>query len=411
MNDQTTGKTKTMYKTIRDFDLANKRVLLRADLNVPAKNGAVTDETRISRLKPTIDYLRQTKAKILILSHFGRPEGAKNPKYSLSFLIDTLARDWGCKVQFAGDCIGAEAESAAAKLQPGDVLLLENVRFYPGEEKNDPAFAKSLAKLGDIYVNDAFSAAHRAHASTEGLAHLLPTAAGLLMEEELKALDRALGNPEKPIMAVAGGSKISTKLMILNNLVQKVDYLVLGGAMANTFLFAQGHDTQQSMCEKDMAEEARKIMKKAADSGCEIIVPIDVVTASEVAPDVQTQILPARAIPAGQMALDAGPETLDYIGTKLQSCKTVVWNGPLGVFEVPPFDLGTNALAHMVAKATKAGSCVSIAGGGDTAAALENAGAVDDFSYISTAGGAFLEWLEGKTLPGVAALNAYDKAA
>lgn len=399
------------FRTIRDFDLKNKKVLLRADLNVPAKRAKVTDMTRIDRLKPTIDYLRKAGAKVLILSHFGRPDGEINPQMSLAFLVPALQERWGVSIRFAQNCVGEKARILADSLQAGDVALLENVRFHKGEESNDPAFTKQLAELGDIYVNDAFSAAHRAHASTEGLAHLLPSAAGLLMEEELNALDRALGNPQKPVAAITGGSKISTKLNVLDHLIDKVQFLVLGGAMANTFIYAKGGQTGESMCEKEMADAARKIMDHAQKKGCEIILPVDAVTVTDIAPGAEYKIFPADNIPPGRMAIDAGPETVKNIADKIKSCKTVVWNGPLGIFEIPPFDQGTNTLARIVADKTKSGQYVSIAGGGDTVAALENAGTAHDFSYISTAGGAFLEWLEGRTLPGVAALGLPARAA
>lgn len=393
------------FKTIRDIDLQNKRVLLRADLNVPMKSGKVTDTARIDRLKPTIDYLRKAGAKVLILSHFGRPEGERNPQMSLAFLVPALQEAWGTPIKFAQDCIGPKAEGLSSTLKGGEVGLLENVRFHKGEEENSTAFAKDLAKLGDIYVNDAFSVSHRAHATTEGLAHLLPSAAGLLMEEELNALDRALENPKRPVAAIAGGSKISTKLKVLKNLVEKVDYLILGGGMANTFLHAHGFDMGQSLCEKEMAIEARGIMDHAKAKGCKIILPIDLVTVTEIHPDAERQIVLSDAVPAGRMAIDAGPKTIEYILEQTKDCKTLVWNGPMGVFEIKPFDEGTNTLAHAIAARTKSGQLSSIAGGGDTAAALENANVANDLTYISTAGGAFLEWLEGCHLPGVAALR------
>ncbi|MCE7886304.1 MAG: phosphoglycerate kinase [Alphaproteobacteria bacterium PRO2] len=392
------------FKTIRDIDLNNKRVLMRADLNVPAQHGKVTDTARIDRLKPTIDHLRKAGARTLILSHFGRPDGERNPQMSLAFLLPALEASWGTKVKFAQDCIGDKAEALTASLQPGEIAILENVRFHKGEEANDPAFCKELAKNGDIYVNDAFSVSHRAHASTEGLAHLLPAAAGFLMEEELNALDRALERPRKPVAAIAGGSKISTKLKVLKNLVEKVDFLILGGGMANTFLHAQGADIGMSLCEKDMAAEARKIMDHAASKGCKILLPIDSVTVTSIHPGAEYEIDDSRKIPADRMAIDVGPKTIQYILDETKNCKTLVWNGPMGVFEIKPFDAGTNAIAVETAKRTKNG-LISVAGGGDTVAALENAGAADDFTYISTAGGAFLEWLEGRTLPGVAALD------
>ena len=393
------------FQTLRDMELRGKNVLLRADLNVPARRGKVMDTTRIDRIKPTIDYLRKAGARIMILSHFGRPEGEQNPEMSLAFLMPTLEKCWDTKVRFAQSCIGEKAEEAAAKLKDDEILLLENVRFHKGEKANDPDFVKALAAIGDIYVNDAFSAAHRAHASTEGLAHVLPCAAGILMERELTALDTALGKPEKPVAAITGGSKISSKLNVLNNLIEKVDYLILGGGMANTFLHAQGAEMGASLCEKEMAEEARAILKKADTLQCKIILPKDCVAVEELQVGADFEIVPSSSIPPKKMAIDVGPESIKEISSILETCKTLVWNGPLGVFEIKPFDNGTNALARKAADLTQSGALKSIAGGGDTVSALENAECVDEFSYISTAGGAFLEWLEGKTLPGVAALT------
>jgi phosphoglycerate kinase len=395
------------FQSIKDMDLKGKRVLLRADLNVPARRGKVMDTTRIDRLKPTIDALRAVGARTLVLSHFGRPEGAQNPEMSLAFLIPALEKSWDCNIRFAPNCVGEKAEMLAGNLKDGEVALLENVRFHKGEEANDIAFVKELAKLGDVFINDAFSAAHRAHASTEGLAHVLPSCAGLLMEAELNALDAALGKPKKPVAAITGGSKISTKLKVLNNLVEKVDYLILGGGMANTFLFANGADVGSSLCEKDMAEQAREIQKNAEKHGCKIVLPKDSVCVEEIGVDAPFVIVSSHAIPSGKMAIDVGPESLKEIENILQSCKTLVWNGPMGVFEIKPFDKGTNALANAAAKLTREKKLVSIAGGGDTVAALENAEVCDDFTYVSTAGGAFLEWLEGHTLPGVAVLEQY----
>lgn len=392
------------FPTIRDIELSGKTVLVRADLNVPKHNTQITDHTRIDRLKPTIDFLRAKNAKIVVISHFGRPDGEHNPQMSLAFLAAVLEKRWNAPVSFAPDCIGALTKGIIERANPGDVVLLENVRFYKEEEQNDQDFAKKLADLGDIYVNDAFSAAHRAHASTEGIAAYLPAVAGLLMEEELNALSAALVAPQKPVMAFTGGSKISTKLKVLDNLIPKVDFLVLGGAMANTFLFAQGKPVGTSMCESNMAEEARKILNLARKSGCEIILPRDVVVVRELKENAPHQIVDSSAIPADMSAIDLGPRSVEYICEKLAGCHTVLWNGPLGVFEIKPFDAGTNAVAEAVANRTKAGQCVSVAGGGDTVAALENAGTADRFTYISTAGGAFLEWLEGRTLPGVQAL-------
>lgn len=400
------------FQTIRDLDVKNKIVLLRADLNVPAQKGIVRDTTRIDRLKPTIDYLRKQGAKILLLSHFGRPEGEQNPEMSLIFLLPALQKSFGVeKIRFAQDCIGPSAKTLADSLQPGEVGLLENLRFHKGEKSNDPAFARELASLGDLYVNDAFSAAHRAHASTEGLAHLLPAAAGFLMEEELRALNKALGDPEKPVMALTGGAKISTKLNILNNLVKKVDYLVLGGAMANTFLFANGADIGDSLCERDMAVEAKSIMETALNYGCRIILPQDSIVVKEIAEKAKSKKVSSQQIPEGFMAIDIGPKSIAHVKSKMALCKTIVWNGPVGVFEVKPFDKGTNELARFVAEQTKAGALVSIAGGGDTISALENAGAAKGFTYVSSAGGAFLEWLEGRELPGIKALCLAYKAA
>ena len=399
------------FQSIRDLDLTSKRVLLRADLNVPAQRGKVTDATRIDRLKPTIDFLRNAGAKVIIMSHFGRPEGEQNPEMSLAFIVHTLEECWGCGVKFANDCIGDVAQTAISGMQSGDVLLLENLRFHKGEKANDPDFVKALAKLGDIYVNDAFSAAHRAHASTEGLAHHLPPAAGLLMEAELNALDSALEHPQKPVAAITGGSKISTKLNVLYNLVEKVDYLILGGAMANTFVYAQGGEVGASMCEKDMKDEAIKILEHAKAKKCEIILPAECIAVTELKPNADFKTVPCDNIPEGYMAIDVGPKGIDDILDRIKDCKTLVWNGPLGVFEIKPFDAGTNALATAIAKRTKDGDLISIAGGGDTIAALENAEVCCDLTYVSTAGGAFLEWLQGKPLPGIEALASYKKAA
>lgn len=399
------------FKTLRDFDLKGKRVLVRADLNVPAKDGKVSDTTRIDRLKPTIDFLTQAGAKTILLSHFGRPKSAADTEYSQAFLAPVCEKSWGVKVGFGQDCIGAEAANAVSALKDGEVVLLENVRFHAGEEKNDAAFVAELAKLGDLYVNDAFSAAHRAHASTEGLAHRLPTAAGFLMEAELNALSDALEAPKKPVIAIVGGSKISTKLSVLNNLVKKVDYLFLGGGMANTFLAAQGIEVGKSLCERDMIDEAKTIMATCEKAGCELLLPIDRVCVTKFGENAPFEIRKTEEMPADEEAVDVGPETIEMLEDVLSGCKTALWNGPMGVFEVKPFDKGTNDLAKGVAMLTKSGSLVSVAGGGDTVSALENAGAANDFTYISSAGGAFLEWLEGKELPGVAALSAYKAAA
>lgn len=399
------------FKTIRDIDVKGKVILLRADLNVPAAHGKVTDTTRIDRLKETIDYLVNHGAKTMVMSHFGRPKNGPDPEFSLGFLTDVLAKQWGYNVLFAEDCIGAPADQMAGLLKPGQIGLLENVRFHPGEEKNDPAFVEALAKNGDIFVNDAFSSAHRAHASTEGLAHVMPTCAGFLMEAELNALNAALESPERPVAAIVGGAKISTKLELLGNLVGKANMLVLGGGMANTFLYAQGVDLKASLCEKDMADQARAIMAKARESGCDIILPVDGVWASEFKEGTEHGVCAVTAVPEGKMILDIGPQTIALLKQRLNYAKTIVWNGPLGAFEINPFDEGTVELAKFVADRTKVGHITSVAGGGDTVAALEHAKVGNRFSYVSTAGGAFLEWLEGKTLPGVAALTAYKKAA
>jgi len=399
------------YKTLKDFDLRGKTVLLRADLNVPVQDGTVTDTTRIDRILPTITYLREQGAKTLILCHYGRPKGQVKPELSLEFLCPVLAKQWDVPVSFAADTVGPQAKALADNLAEGEFGLLENVRFHAEEEQNDPAFAKQLADLADIFVNDAFSAAHRAHASTEAITNYLPTCAGLSMEAELNALNEALEAPERPVLAIVGGAKVSTKLSVLNNLVQKVDYLVLGGGMSNTFTYASGTDVGLSLCEKDMADEAKAIIAKAKEHGCEIILPKDVCIVSELKEGADHEYVDRTAIPADKEAVDAGPAAAEYVAEVLQKCKTVLWNGPLGVFEISPFDFGTNTVAKTVADLTKDGKVVSVAGGGDTVSALENAGVASDFTYISTAGGAFLEWLEGKTLPGVAALESNKKAA
>jgi len=392
------------FLTLDQIPVAGKIVLLRADLNVPMKDGKVTDDERLTRLLPTLKELAKGNAKIVILSHFGRPEGQRNMKFTLRPVAIELEKIWGQSVAFADDCIGSVAETAIKALPLGQILVLENTRFYPGEEANDPAFTKQLAALGDVYVNDAFSASHRAHASTEGLAHLLPCAAGRLMQTELTALEKALSKPERPVIALVGGSKISTKLDLLENLVSKVDILVLGGGMANTFLAAQGLSVGKSLHEADMLDTARAIATRATANKCRIVLPTDGVVASTLQAHIATQTVAVTAVPADQMILDIGPHSVKEIVTLLRTCKTVVWNGPLGAFEFPPFDASTVAIAQAVAALTKEGKLLSVAGGGDTVAALAHAKVMDDFSYVSTAGGAFLEWLEGKTLPGVAAL-------
>jgi phosphoglycerate kinase len=392
-------------QTLDNVAVAGKRVLLRADLNVPMQGGEVSDTTRLERLAPTIKELADKGAKVIVISHFDRPQGKVVPEMSLKPIAAALSRVLGHHVAFAADCIGEVAEAAIAKLNNGDVLVLENTRFHAGEEENDPAFSAALAKLADIYVNDAFSAAHRAHASTEGVAQYLPAFAGRLMQAELVALEKALGRPARPVAAIVAGSKVSTKLDLLNNLVTKVDILVIGGAMANTFLAAEGHNVGKSLQEADLHDTARAIMKTAAAHGCEILLPKDVVVAEKFEANAPTQVVGVDAIPANAMALDVGPASVAAFIARLPHIKTIIWNGPLGAFETKPFDTATNALALAIAEATREGKIVSVGGGGDTVSALKLAGAHEHLSYLSTAGGAFLEWMEGKVLPGVEALS------
>ncbi|MGE0120976.1 MAG: phosphoglycerate kinase [Dongiaceae bacterium] len=394
------------FRTLDDIDVADKRVLVRCDLNVPVKDGRVTDATRIDRTALTLRELIDRGARVVVLSHFGRPDGKVVPNMSLKPIVAPLSAALGGRpVAFAEDCIGPAAETAVAGLRRGDVVLLENLRFHAEEEANDGGFAKRLAKLGDLYVNDAFSAAHRAHASTEALAHLLPSAAGRLMQAELEHLSRALEKPQRPVAALVGGAKVSTKIDLLRNLVAKVDLLVVGGGMANTFLVAHEVEIGGSLAERDMADTARAIEAEAAKRGCAILLPIDAVVAATLKPGVDSRTVDIRAVPKDQLILDVGPATVREIGRRLDSCRTLVWNGPLGAFETSPFDRGTVAVAQAAAELTRAGKLLSVAGGGDTVAALAQAGVVESFSYVSTAGGAFLEWLEGKALPGVAALK------
>jgi phosphoglycerate kinase len=395
-----------MSQTLDDAHVAGQRVLLRADLNVPMADGAVTDLTRLERLAPTIKELSEKGARVIVCSHFDRPKGKVVPAMSLLPVAQALSGVLGQPVGFAEDCIGPEAARAIAAMHGGDVLVLENTRFHAGEEDNDPVFAAELAKLADIYVNDAFSAAHRAHASTEGVARLLPRYSGRLMQAELAALEKALGNPARPVMAIVAGSKVSTKLDLLSNLVAKVDILVIGGAMANTFLAAQGHDVGKSLQEKDLHATALKILETAKAKGCEIILPIDLVVSETFAPNPPTQIVGVDAVPANMMALDVGPRTVDALIARLPEIKTLIWNGPLGAFETPPFNAATDRLAQAVGDATAAGTLVSVGGGGDTVAAMRGAGVHHRLSYLSSAGGAFLEWMEGKILPGVEVLSA-----
>jgi phosphoglycerate kinase len=393
------------FLTIDDIDVGGKRVLLRADLNVPVKDGVVTDTTRIDRLAPTIEALIAKNAIVVVLSHFGRPDGKRDPKYSLRPVIAPLRRAIGGRaVAFAEDCVGAAAERVVAGLQPGEVALLENLRFHPGEEANSPEFAQALASLGEVYVDDAFSAAHRAHASIAALAHLLPAAAGKLMQAELEALSAALEEPQRPVLALVGGAKVSTKLDLLRFIVGKVDVLAIGGAMANTLLYAQGKELGRSLLERDMAENARQVLALAAERNCRVILPEDAVAAAELKPGVASREVAIDRVPPELMVLDIGPRTVAAIERALETARTLVWNGPLGAFETPPFDRGTIAVAKKAAELTGAGKLLSVAGGGDTVAALAAAGLEDRLFYVSTAGGAFLEWLEGRELPGVAAL-------
>lgn len=394
-----------MVRTLDGLDVSGKRVLLRADLNVPMHEGRITDLTRIERLTPTIRELLDKGARLAICSHFGRPKGRRVPELSLRPVAGALATVLGRPVGFVEDCIGEEAERAVAALAPGEAVVLENTRFHPGEEANDPAMAQALARLADIYVNDAFSAAHRAHASTEGVAHYLPAYAGRLMQRELEALQAALEHPAHPVAAVVGGAKVSTKLDLLRNLLSRVDALVIGGAMANTFLAAQGVNVGQSLQEPEMHATAREILADARSRGTEILLPVDVVVTDRLAPGAEARALPLDAIPADRIIVDVGPQTIAGLAARLGQWRTLVWNGPLGAFEVPPFDRGTVELARKVAEASGTGRLLSVAGGGDTVAALRQAGVIEKLSYVSTAGGAFLEWLEGKTLPGVAVLG------
>ncbi len=393
------------FRTLDGVDVDGKRVLLRADLNVPVRDGKISDMTRLERLTPTIRELVDKGAKVIICSHFDRPKGKRVSSMSLAPIATALGEVLGQRVRFAEDCIGVAAQQAEDRMACGDVLVLENTRFHAEEETNDPAFAAELAKLAELYVNDAFSAAHRAHASTEGVAHLLPAYAGRLMQAELQALHAALGNPARPVAAIVGGAKVSTKLELLGNLVAKVNLLVIGGAMANTFLAAQGYRIGRSLQEAEMHPTALEILARAKRAGCDVMLPTDAVVADELKPGVATQTVAVNAVPADAIILDVGPATVAALTDRLASLKTLVWNGPLGAFETSPFDAATTAIAKAVAAATAADGLRSVAGGGDTVSALRHAGVLEQMSYVSTAGGAFLEWLEGKTLPGVAALG------
>lgn len=391
-------------KSIETADVSGKRVLIRVDLNVPMADGVVTDATRLERVVPSLNGLAEKGAKVIVLSHFGRPKGERKPDMSLKPVAAKLGEVLGKDVQFADDCIGDAAQTAVNALADGQILVLENLRYHTGEEKNDPEFIKKLAANGDIYVNDAFSAAHRAHASTAGLAGELPAYAGPLLMDEIKALTLALDAPQRPVAAIVGGAKVSTKIPVLENMLQKVDKLIIGGGMANTFLLAQGYNIGKSLAEPDFVEMAKTIQAKADEANCEILLPTDVVVAAEFKENADNKVCALDAVDAEGMILDAGPESLEILKSKLAECRTLLWNGPLGAFEIAPFGEATFALAKAAAEQTKAGNLVSVAGGGDTVAALNTAGVSDDFSYISTAGGAFLEWLEGRELPGVAAL-------
>lgn len=393
------------FRTLDNADVKSKRVLVRVDLNVPVADGKVTDSTRIERVKPTIMELRRKDAKVILLAHFGRPKGQVVPEFSLRQIVKTTEDVLGCPVTFAEDCIGEKAKTVIDAMNDGDIVLLENTRFHAGEEKNDPEFVKALAANGDIYVNDAFSAAHRAHASTEGLAHVLPSYAGRSMQVELEALEKGLGHPAHPVIAIVGGAKVSTKIDLLNNLVEKVDALIIGGGMANTFLAAQGLSVGKSLCEHELGETARTIMTKAKAENCSIILPVDAVVATRFEANASNHRYGIEAIPVDGMILDIGENSIERINGAIDDAATIVWNGPLGAFEMHPFDQGTVAVAKRVAERTKQKKLVSIAGGGDTVSALNHAGVAQDFTYISTAGGAFLEWMEGKPLPGVIALE------
>ena len=396
------------FKTLDDLpeELTGSKVLVRVDLNVPMDGAKVTDDTRLRAMLPTVLELSDRGAVVLLLSHFGRPKGEVRPDMSTAQLVLPIHRLTGRSVRFIEDCVGPEAQRAIATMLPGNIGVLENTRFHAGEEKNDPELANGMAALGDFYVDDAFSTSHRAHASTEGITHFLPSFAGRAMEAELKALERALGNPERPVAAVVGGAKVSTKLAVLGHLVGKVDHLIIGGGMANTFLAARGVNVGKSLCENELTGEAESIFERAEQAGCTIHLPYDVVVAKEFAPNPPSlRICNVHEVADDEMILDVGPAAVEALADVLKTCRTLVWNGPLGAFETPPFDAATVALAKTAAALTKEGSLISVAGGGDTVAALNHAGVADDFSFISTAGGAFLEWMEGQTLPGVAALE------
>ncbi len=392
-------------KSIADADVKDKTVLVRADLNVPMEEGRVTDTTRIDRFVPTVKLLQERGAKVAIISHFGRPKGQRDKKFSLKPVAEALQQSLGSEVKFASDCVGEVAEKAVWALQPGEVILLENLRFHPGETKDDENFARRLSVLADIYCNDAFSVSHRAHASVHAITKFLPSYAGLSLMKELEALSAALDDPERPVAALVGGAKVSTKIPVLENLLPRMDQIIVGGGMANTFLLALGYDVGKSLCEPDFVDTAKNIMAKAEENNCEIVLPSDAVCAKEFKAGAESEVCALDGVPSDSMILDIGPQSIADLKVRLQDLKTLLWNGPLGAFEVEPFDTGTVEIARAAAELTKAGKLVTVAGGGDTVAALNAAGVTDDFTYVSTAGGAFLEWLEGKELPGIAALR------
>jgi phosphoglycerate kinase len=394
------------FRTLDSAELKGKRVLVRVDVNVPMEKGRVTDTTRLERILPTLNEISKKGGKVIMLAHFGRPKGVANPDFSLKPVAEAMAGLIGKPVGFAEDCIGEKAAAGVAAMADGDMLLLENTRFHKGEEKNDPELVAQMAKLGDVYVNDAFSSAHRAHASTEGLAHKMPAFCGRAMQAELEALSKALENPARPLAAVVGGAKVSTKLELLGNLTKKVDFLIIGGGMANTFLAAQGKKVGKSLCEHDLLDTAREILKTATANKCQIVLPVDGVVAQEFKAHAPSHVVGVDHIGDADMMLDAGPKSVAEVESVLTACKTLVWNGPFGAFELEPFDAATNAVARFAARLTGEGKLLSVAGGGDTVAALNHAGVGEKFTYVSTAGGAFLEWLEGKVLPGVEALRA-----
>ncbi len=393
------------FRTLQGADLSGKTALVRVDFNVPMEDGRITDDTRLKAALPTIELLSKAGAKVVLLAHFDRPKGKRIPEMSLKPILPALSKLVGQDVAWADDCIGTDAKAVVDGLKAGGVALLENLRYHAGEEKNDEAFAGELAKLGDIYVNDAFSAAHRAHASTEGLAKKLPAYPGLSMERELNALDAALGNPQRPVIGIVGGSKVSTKLDLLKNLVTKLDKLAIGGGMANTFLYAMGHDVGASYCEKDLADTAREIIGLAGRNNCKLFLPLDIVVAERMEPGAAARVRTLGNIDEQERILDAGPETVERLKRAMGNSKTLIWNGPLGVFEIPPFDKATVEAAKEAAKLAKEGKLVAVAGGGDTVSAMNHAGVANDLTFVSTAGGAFLEWMEGKVLPGVEALK------